>query len=302
MRGWYGFTLSLVTALLWGMLPVAMVLLLGRLDVITITWTRFAFSTACVALWLYRRQQLPTIPQVSGMRWLLVIAVAGLLGNFLLYLVGLRLLNPEATQTIIQLAPILLLFGSVHFNRERLSALEWGGAALLLLGLVLFFNQRLASLFSSFGSETVGVLCMLAAALSWSVYGLVQKRLMKTLSSLQVTVLIYAAGTVLLIPFSAPLAVLQLDALQAGSLLFCCLNMLVGYGAFTEAMRVWQAAKVSAVIALAPVFTIVSMKVAVWSLPAYFTNSDLNALAYVGALIVVGGSMLAALGKQGKVV
>ena len=27
MRGWYGFTLSLVTALLWGMLPVAMVLL-----------------------------------------------------------------------------------------------------------------------------------------------------------------------------------------------------------------------------------------------------------------------------------
>lgn len=298
MRGWYGFTLSLVTALLWGMLPVAMVLLLGKLDVVTITWTRFTFSTVCVALWLYSRRQWPQAHQLTGTCWLLVIAVAGLLGNFLLYLAGLRLLNPEATQTIIQLAPIMLLFGSIYFNGERLSPLEWGGAALLLVGLALFFNQRLHNLFSSLGSETIGVLCMLVAALSWSIYGLVQKRLMRTLSSLQVTLLIYTAGAVLLIPFIAPLVVLQLDALQAASLLFCCINMLVGYGAFTEAMRVWQAAKVSAVIALAPVFTIVSMKLAVWLLPSHFASSELNALAYVGALVVVAGSMLAALGKK----
>ncbi|HTR00185.1 MAG TPA: DMT family transporter [Candidatus Acidoferrum sp.] len=303
MRGWYGFALSLVTAVLWGMLPVGMVLLLGRLDVVTITWSRFAFCSVCVGLWLYRRRLWPARSQLAGsMRWFLALAVLGLLGNFLLYLLGLRLLNPEATQTIIQLAPILLLFGSVYFNGEKLSALEWSGALLLVAGLALFFNQKLAGLMTSLGSETVGVLCMLAAALSWSIYGLVQKRLMRSLNSLQVTLLIYGAGTVVLLPFVVLPSLAQLDGLQASALLFCCLNMLVGYGAFTEAMRIWQAAKVSAVIALAPVFTILSMKLAVWLMPAHFVSSELNTLAYLGALTVVAGSMLAALGKQPAVV
>ncbi len=302
MRAWLGFWLSLLTAVMWGMLPVAMVLVLGKLDVVTITWARFAFATICVGLLLRQRKQLPKLQLLDiNRRWLLVIAVLGLLGNFLLYLVGLDLLNPEATQTIIQIAPIVLLFGSVYFNGERLAPLEWIGALLLMLGLLLFFNQRLASIFSALTGETLGLISMLAAALSWSIYGLVQKRLLQVLSSIQLTFLIYAAGTVLLLVFSSPLALLHLTLLQYSALLFCCLNMVLGYGAFTEAMRVWQAAKVSAMIALAPVFTIVSMKLAVWAMPEHFASSQLNVLAYVGALTVVAGSMLAALGKQGFV-
>ncbi len=298
MRAWLGFWLSLLTAVMWGMLPVAMVLVLGKLDVISITWARFVFATLCVGLLLRQRKQLPTLQLLdSSRRWLLLVAVLGLLGNFLLYLIGLDLLNPEATQTIIQVAPIVLLFGSVWFNGERLAPLEWGGALLLMLGLVLFFNQKLAGLFSALGGETLGVLSMLAAALSWSIYGLVQKKLLQQLSSLQLTFMIYAAGAVVLLVFISPHAMLQLSLVQYSALLFCCLNMVIGYGAFTEAMQVWQAAKVSAVIALAPVFTILSMKVAVWAMPAHFVSSQLNALAYAGALVVVAGSMLAALGK-----
>ena len=299
MRAGPGLWLSLLTAVMWGMLPVAMVLVLGKLDVVSITWARFAFATVCVGLFLYQRKQLPKLQLLDpGRRWLLLVAVLGLLGNFLLYLLGLDLLNPEATQTIIQIAPILLLFGSVWLYGERMAPLEWAGALLLMLGLGLFFNQKLASLFSAMTGETLGVLSMLAAGLSWTVYGLVQKRLLQTLSSIQLTFLIYAAGTVLLLVFISPLALLQLSLFQYGALLFCCLNMVLGYGAFTEAMRVWQAAKVSAVIALAPVFTILTMQIAVRVLPEHFASSDLNALAYIGALTVVAGSMLAALGKQ----
>jgi drug/metabolite transporter (DMT)-like permease len=299
MRGWLGFWLSLLTAVMWGMLPVGMVLVLGQLDVVSITWVRFAFATVCVGLFLYQRKKLPDLKLLDRKRrWLLLVAVLGLLGNFLLYLVGLHLLNPEATQTIIQIAPIVLLFGSVWFNGERLAPLEWMGALLLVLGLGLFFNQKLASLFSALTGETIGVISMLAAALSWSIYGLVQKKLLQQLSSLQLTFLIYAAGTIVLLVFISPQALLRLSLLQYSALLFCCLNMVVGYGAFTEAMQVWQAARVSAVIALAPVFTILTMKIAVWALPAHFVSSQLNVLAYVGALTVVAGSMLAALGKQ----
>jgi drug/metabolite transporter (DMT)-like permease len=294
-----GFWLSLLTALMWGMLPVALVLLLGDLDVVTLTWTRFTFSTLCVGAFLYQRQQLPSLRQLSGKsRWILAMAVAALVGNFLLYLLGLALLNPEATQTIIQIAPILLLFGSVYLNGERLTGREWTGALILVLGLLLFFNQKLSHLFGALTAESLGVFTMVAAALSWTLYGLLQKRLLQVFSSLQLTLLIYAAGSAVLLLFITPSAFLRLTLLQIMALSFCGLNMVLGYGAFTEAMRVWQAAKVSAVIALAPIFTIVTMQLAVWGWPHLFVSSQLNALAYGGALVVVAGSMLAALGKQ----
>jgi len=299
MRPLYGFWLSVLTAALWGMLPVAMLLLLGKVDAITVTWVRFLFSAICVGVFLHRKRQLPNLGMLDGSkRVMLAVAVLALLGNFILYLIGLDYLNPEATAVLIQLAPILLLLGSVYFNDEHLTVTEWAGAFVLFVGLLLFFNQRLWHLFGALGNDTLGVLIMLAAAVSWSIYGLMQKRLLQAMGSIQLTLMLYGAGTLALAVFASPLVLLEMSAVQTAALLFGCLNMVFGYGAFTEALRVWQAAKVSAVIALAPVFTIIAMKVAVWGWPDVFVSSELNVLAYVGALVVVAGSMLAALGKQ----
>ena len=299
MRPLYGFWLSVLTAALWGMLPVAMLLLLGKVDAITVTWVRFLFSAICVGVFLHRKRQLPNLGMLDGSRRvMLAVAVLALLGNFILYLIGLDYLNPEATAVLIQLAPILLLLGSVYFNDEHLTVTEWAGAFVLFVGLLLFFNQRLGHLFGALGNDTLGVLIMLAAAVSWSIYGLMQKRLLQAMGSIQLTLMLYGAGALALAVFASPLVLLEMTAVQTAALLFGCLNMVFGYGAFTEALRVWQAAKVSAVIALAPVFTIIAMKVAVWGWPDVFVSSELNVLAYVGALVVVAGSMLAALGKQ----
>jgi drug/metabolite transporter (DMT)-like permease len=124
-----------------------------------------------------------------------------------------------------------------------------------------------------------------------------QKRLLNYMNSIQLTLVIYAGGVLALIGFISPAALGQLDGIEWAALLFCCINMVVGYGAFTEALQVWQAARVSAVIALAPVVTIICMNLAVAFWPAYFASSNLNAWSYAGALLVVAGSMLAALGK-----
>jgi drug/metabolite transporter (DMT)-like permease len=94
------------------------------------------------------------------------------------------------------------------------------------------------------------------------------------------------------------LSIAALGWLPLVVLLYGCMNMVLGYGAFTEAMRVWQAAKVSAVIALAPVVTIVCMPLAVWLWPNDYSSSELNLWSYSGAVLVVAGSMLSALGKR----
>ncbi len=46
-RNWkLGFGLSLITAVLWGILPIALKVALTELDAWTITWYRFAGATA----------------------------------------------------------------------------------------------------------------------------------------------------------------------------------------------------------------------------------------------------------------
>jgi drug/metabolite transporter (DMT)-like permease len=231
---------------------------------------------------------------------ILFLAVAFLAGNFILYLLGLELISPEATAVMIQLAPFILMFGSVFIYGEHFAAVEWVGAGVLFVGLVLFFNDKLALLLQAFSSETLGIAYIFLAAVSWGIYGLMQKPLLRLTGSAQLTLLMYGGGALLLLPVSSPLSLLQMTGVQTGAVLFGCLNMVIGYGAFTEALRVWQGAKVSAVIALAPVITIITMQLAVMAWPAYFHGSGLNLWAYVGAALVVAGSMLAALGKQKK--
>jgi drug/metabolite transporter (DMT)-like permease len=298
-RHWYGLFLSLLTALMWGTLPIALQLLMQSLDVNTITWARFVFSAAFVWVVLQRRGELPHLRSFDRRTLLLTsVAIVALMANFLLYLVGLDHLNPEASGIIIQLAPFLLMAGSVLFYGERMTPLDIIGAVVLFGGLLLFFNERLVLLFGGLSEYTFGVVAMLTAALTWSIYGLMQKTLLRKMSSMQLTLLIYTGGGVLLLFFSAPLSIAALGWLPLLVLLYGCMNMVLGYGAFTEAMRVWQAAKVSAVIALAPVVTIVCMPLAVWLWPNHYSSSELNLWSYLGAVLVVAGSMLSALGKR----
>ena len=45
-----GFTLSLTTAALWGLLPIALKVVLEGMDAYTIVWWRFAVAAAGLAL------------------------------------------------------------------------------------------------------------------------------------------------------------------------------------------------------------------------------------------------------------
>lgn len=56
-----GLALSLLTVLLWGILPIALVVALQKLDVYTVTWFRLLVSFVLLAVYLAARQQLPSV-------------------------------------------------------------------------------------------------------------------------------------------------------------------------------------------------------------------------------------------------
>lgn len=269
------------------------------MDSPTITWYRFCFALTFVFILLAKRRALPSLSQVpQHLRWVLLIATLALVVNYVANVKGLKYINPETVQVLMQLAPMLLMLGGILFFKERFSRLEMVGAATLIIGLLLFFNTNIVLMLSTMGDYTLGVLMIILAATTWSAYALLQKVLLRALTAKQLTLLIYAIGALMLFPFVQLSDITGLNSLQAWALIFCCLNTLIAYGAFTEALNVWQASKVSAVIGTAPIFTFISMHFAVQIWPQHFVSSELNGLAYVGAAMVMTGSVTAALGKS----
>lgn len=294
-----GFSMSLTTAVLWGVLPIALKVALTGMDAVTITWWRFAVSMAGLGVFLLWRGELPRLAGTGRADWLLlVLALAMLLANYVLYLVALDHTTPSVTQVVIQLAPLLLLLGGVFVFKERFAASQWLGFAVLIAGLLLFFNRRLPELLRPTEGLGLGVLLIVIAAVTWAVYGLAQKQLLGRFSSRQVLWMLYLGATVALLPFSAPALVRELDGLQLGMLAFCCVNTVVAYGAFGEALHYWDVSRVSAVLSTAPIVTLSAM----WGIEraglGLVPPEGLNALSVVGALAVVGGSMVSALAAR----
>lgn len=295
-RWLYGFGLTWVTVLMWGVLPFVLKDLLRVLDPVTLSGIRLLGAGLALVLWLALRRRLP-LPAALGWRGgaLLALATLGLASNYVLYVQGLRLLTPGTAQLLIQLAPFLLLVGSLLVFRERLTRVQALGTALLLLGFACFFNQHLGELFAPRSGYARGVLFMLLAAITWAGYGLAQKQLLSLWSSVAVMTWINLGCGLLLAPLTTPATLLALTPVQAFLLAATMLNTLIAYGAFAEALVHWEASKVSATLAATPVVTFALAPLVAFALPGFAPPEQHNALAYGGAALVVLGSALTAL-------
>ena len=292
----YGFLLTLLTAFLWGILPIKLKQVLQVMDPITVTWFRLTVAGGCLFIYLALTRRLPSRKVLGPKGGLLVgMAVCGLVGNYVLYLVGLKMLSPGTAQLVVQMGPIFLMIASVFVFKERFSLGQGLGLVVLIIGFGLFFNQRLDEMLTSLGAYTAGVLTILLATTIWVFYALGQKQLLTVWNSLQVMMVIYLSCAALLTPWAHPLEALDLSPLQGWLLLACCMNTLVAYGAFAEALAHWEASRVSATLSLTPLVTFVAVALAAWLWPAYVQAEEINALGYTGALVVVLGSATVAL-------
>lgn len=298
----YGFMLSMITTLLWGALPIFLKVTLEAMDGQTVTFYRFASAGLIVFMFLAMRGQLPSLSVIIHNKLLLVIlAVAGLTLNYVLNLFGLMYVDPETAQVVTQLAPFLLMVGSIVFYKERFNRQETIGALILFTGLLIFFNDKLNSLIVIDSEYSIGVWLIVIGTVAWALYALLQKQLLKVYSAKQITLLIYSFGALSLLPMSSLEQLSGMNTFQFLALIFCSLNTVFAYGAFTEALSVWQASKVSAVIAVTPIFTFAFMALCVHLYPQTFTSSELNIWAYIGAVVVVIGSIVTALRQKPKV-
>jgi len=292
-----GFVFALVTATAWGLLPIALKAMLTYMDPYTITWYRFLTAAIIAGGVLWARGGLPRLGRLDrrGL-FLLVMAVAGLIGNYVLYLLGLSHASPASAQVLVQLAPLFLLLGGLVIFREPFSRLQWAGLGTLLLGLATFFHDRIDQLTDPDADLAKGVALIVLASLVWAVYGIAQKLLQSHMTAQSILLVIYVAASVALLPASAPASLSALSPWALFLLAFCSVNTLVAYGSFAEALRHWQASRVSAVLALTPLLTVMFASLLAALPTGYVSEDSLDVVSVLGAVIVVIGSAVCALG------
>ncbi len=296
-----GLALALTTAVFWGLLPIALDVALAGMDAWTITWYRFATAVIALGIFLAWRRRLPLRAPLTRRGWVLyAVALLCLVANYVSYLLSLELTSPTVAQVLIQLAPMFLLFGGVIVFREHFAPLQWAGFVVLVAGLLIFFHDRYAEVFALQTRLGLGVAVMLFSALVWSIYAMAQKQLLTQLASGQVLFLLYAGAVPLLLPPAHLAQILELNGLQLGMLAFCCANTVIAYGCFAEALEHWEVSRVSAVVTLAPIFTVLGIQGAAWLWPAGVPAESLSGWNLLGASLVVAGSMTTALAAQSR--
>ncbi len=288
-----GLALSLNTAILWGILPIALKVLLESLDAYTITWFRYLVAALMLSAFVLRKKRRwEKLTMKNSVMFLLIAASVALSLNYITYLIGLNYLSPGTATVVIQLAPVFLLIGSLTIFKERFSALQWGGFGLLLCGMLLFFNDRLQELVSQFSSYTAGVMLIVVSAVFWAIYALSQKQLLRTFPSDAIMLCVYSAGALIFFPLAEPSSLTQLNTGHFVLLLFCAVNTLLAYGSFAEALNHWEASRISMVLATIPLITLAGVKISSLVFPYHVTPENLNVLSITGAFLVVAGSVL----------
>lgn len=292
-----GLLLALGTATMWGTLPVALHQVAPTIGPATSTFFRFFIAALLLTPYLLVTRQVNNQHKLKSAKLLALTLAAGLLltGNYGFYILGLERTSAEATQVMIQLAPMLLLLAGLWLFKETFSTKQWLGFFAFALGLLLFFERQISQLLFDFGDYGLGLVFIIMSAIFWTGYAIIQKYLLNDFQSSETMLILYWIGSLVFLPLSDFSTMGQLNSLQWAALLFCGLNTLIAYGCFAEAMVHLEASRVSAIIAITPLFTIaIAQLLPMGDMPV----EPLTGLSILGAILVVSGSITTAIAKK----
>lgn len=298
-----GLTLSLSASLMWGLMPVVIKATLNHVDLITMNWYRITTGAVLLTLLFWFK---------GGIRFhqwrkpataaLIVVAITGMLGNYVFYSAGLDRITAGAAQVLIQLAGLLILLSGLTLFKERFNRWQWLGMAVFLVGLGLFFNLRIAGIRSDLGDPEflAGAGLVLLAATLWTGYAVAQKLLLRELGSQEILLMIYITGSLLFLPKADPSVITELSLEGIFLLALVSLITVATFACYSESLVHWEVSRASVVASSVPLFTFAFVALINAFIPGYSPVEPMNSLSWLGVVLVVIGTGLTALSRAGK--
>lgn len=186
-----GILLILVSAASFGTLAIlARYAYSAGLETFTILFMRFGLAALFMGAWTaWRREKLPPRPvllQLIGM------GALGYVGQAFLYFTALKYASPGLVALLLYLYPVFVAVLSVIFRNERLTTIKLLSLGLAVAGVALTVSPGDGSQQTS--SQWVGILLAIGAALVYSFYIIVGAGVLKKVSAVFSTTVIFASA------------------------------------------------------------------------------------------------------------
>ena len=280
----------MVTALLWGFLPIILKIALDQFSAGTIACFRFFFAFIVLYLILFVKGSQPTRflkkPPLLG-----ILAGASLAANYFGMTESVNLSSPSNAAILIQLAPVILVIVGVTFFKERVTRQHFLGFVIAAVGFTLFYFDQLGNVkdLELYSDATVYIVF---AAVIWVLYISCQKILSQTYSAQMLNLLVYGVAALALI-FKVQWADFSGIEWKGGVLLVVLgINTLLAYGALAEAVKYIPLTVISPVITLNPLITLSAMLVLPQFTDGILVPETIGSGGYIGAVIAVTGVVL----------
>lgn len=287
------------TTLLMGFLAIAIKVSLNTVLPMTVAWFRFALAFAVLFTYylIFDKSKIKILkkPPIFAM-----LAAASLSVNYAGYIFGINLTTPSIAQIFIQVGPVILAVAGFVIFKERVSIRQSLGLFVVIIGLVIFYNEQILNIAGGLKDYMLGVGFILIAGLAWASYGVFQKFAIKAHNPMQLNLIIFGLPVIILSPFVSFDEYIGLSLNDWLLLIFLGLNTLGAYGSLAYALKYIEANKISVILAINPLITLSTMallskqKVS-WIEPEIFTT-----LTIVGALTVLLGVVLTVMKKKKK--
>jgi drug/metabolite transporter (DMT)-like permease len=286
-----GVLYALITALLWGVLAIALKIAVIRIDPATIVWFRFILSFIPLFIWvvIYRSEHLRILIRPP---LLLVIATIMLSVNYLGFNYGVKYTSPGNAQIFIQTAQILLALAGIIFLKERFTRIQAGGFLLAIIGLLLFYNQQLLHFAENQTEYNRGILLILMAAVAWATYAILQKILVVRFSGAALNLFIFGLPSLLYLPAVNFSQLQNLGFVWWLLLVFLGINTLVSYTMLALSLKYLEASRISIILIMNPVITFILMGVLGSLSFTLIVPEKFTLFSILGALTVLCGALL----------
>jgi len=287
-----GVLYAIITAALWGFLPIFLKVSLKDLDPVSIVWFRFTFAFSVLFLFYLTtdRKQLKIIKRPP---LILIIAALALGVNYLGFMQGINYTSPSNAQIIMQTAPILLALVSVFFFKERLNLKQMLGFGIAALGLFLFYRNQLQAFVQDADAFNTGFAWIELGAVSWVLYAALQKKLVQKHPAQLLNMILYGIPAILYAPFVDFGIFAHLSISSWFIVIFLGVNTLIAYGSLALAFKNTEAYKVSIILALNPIITLLSVAALSAMQVTWLKAENLTIYSLLGAVLVIGGAVTA---------
>ena len=288
-----------ITAFFWGFLAIFIKMAVAQVTPQTLVWFRFvvAFIILLAFFVIYRPKDLSILIRPP---WLLILTAGVLALNYFGFANGVKYTSPNNAQVFIQSGAMLLAVAGVVVFKEKLTRSQLLGYGVAGAGFYLFYSDQIEGFGNGQSEYIKGVIWTLIGGVSWTLYAVLQKFLVRDHPTQKLNLFIFGFCTLLYLPTTDFSFHLEASWTIWVLLIFLGLNTLIAYGCLAEALKYAEATKISVIITLNPIITFVTTGIFTafhipWIDPEYFTVKSI-----LGAAFVISGVIMVILKKSGK--